>query len=149
MAYIVRRLQKMDLSFFHAHGASGAGRQRAININSWLIPAIGNMPGAITIRYRHVDDGQIRSEPRKFGKLQKNYRLHGRMVAGAGYAKYGRGDLLFMRFAGGVITWSLLRNQGNDASLFQFLSNTSNVRWRGNMALVAAEPPYNCDHIYE
>ncbi|MDP9323480.1 MAG: DUF3883 domain-containing protein [Acidobacteriota bacterium] len=140
MAYIVRRLQKMDLSFFHAHGATGAGRQRAINIDGWLLPAIGNVPSAVTIRYRHVDDGQIHSEPRKFGKLQKNFRLHGRMIAGAGYARYRRGDLMFMRFSGSVITWSLLRNEGNSANLFRFLTNTSNARWRGNMALVADAP---------
>lgn len=127
----------MDLTFLHAHGSKVAGRQRAINIDGWLLPAIGNVANAVTIRYRDVDDRQIRNEPRKFGKLQKNFRLHGRMVAGAGYARYERGDLMLMRFTGAVITWAIVRNEGTDASLFRFLADRSNVRWLGNMGLVA------------
>lgn len=136
MAYIVRRLQKMDLSFFRAHGANGAGRQRAINIDQWLIQSIGAVPQAVKIRYRHVDDGQIREEPRKFGKLQKNFRLHGRMVPGQGYAAYDRGDLMLMRITGGIITWAILRDEGRDQQLFRFLESGANVSWRGNMGLV-------------
>lgn len=59
------------------------------------------------------------------------------MVPGAGFAKYGRGDLMLMRFTGAVITWAILREDGNDARLFRFLNSQSNVRWRGNMGLVA------------
>ena len=140
MAYIVRRLQKMDLTFFHAHGARGAGRQRAVNIDGWVLPSLGPVPSTVTIRYREVDGGQIRSEPRRFGRLQKNYRLHGRMVPGAGYARYQRGDLMLMRVVGGVITWSLIRNEGEEQSLFRFLSNPLNLTWRGNMGLAVEGP---------
>jgi hypothetical protein len=126
----------MDLTFFHAHGADAAGRQRAINIDGWLLPSIGSVPPDVTMRYRHVDDEQIHEERRKFGRLQKNFRLHGRMVQGTGYARYRPGDLMLMRITGDVITWAVFQNAGDQARLFAFLSSTSNLTWRRNMGLV-------------
>lgn len=136
MPYIVRRLQKMDLTFFHAHGATSRGRQRAINVDRWVLPSLGAVPEAVTMRYRDAGDTQIVESPRKFGRLQKNFRLHGSMVPGAAYLRYQPGDLMLLRVTGDVVTWAVLRNEGEDGRLFVFLADPSNVTWRGNMGLV-------------
>jgi hypothetical protein len=136
MAYLVRRLQKMDLTFFHAHGAGAAARQRAINIDGWLMPAVGTVSSRVQMRFRNVDDGEIHTLERRFGRLQKNFRLHGRMVPGSGYAQYQPGDLMLLRLNGDHITWALLRNQGKEQALYSYLTDTGHVLWRRNMGLV-------------
>jgi hypothetical protein len=86
MPYVVRRLQKMDLSFFHAHGATAAGHQRAINIDGWLIPYLSiPAPSMLSLKFRHPDTGRLTTETRPCGRLHKNFRIHGEMIRGAGF----------------------------------------------------------------
>jgi hypothetical protein len=136
MAYVVRRLQRMDLSFFYAYGSNAAGHQRAINIDGWLMPAIGTVPPSVHMRYRHIDDAAIRVEPRLFGRLEKNFRLHGQMVPGNGYLRYGRGDLMLMRISGDHVTWAIFKDDAADRPVYSFLNDGANVLWRRNMGLV-------------
>jgi hypothetical protein len=137
MRYVVRRLQRMDLSFFHVHGASAAGRQRAINIDGWLIPYL-SIPASttLTLRFRHVDSGRLTAEPHPFGRLQKNFRIHGRMIQGNGYSAFSMGDIMLMRFVGQTVTFGIFRDTGVERPVFRFLDSTSNVVYRRNMGIV-------------
>src|SRR5258707_75590 len=100
MPYVVRRLQTMDLTFFHEHSNTIRGRQRAINIDGWLVPYLSvPAPTTLALRFRHADSARVTSENHPFGRLQKNYRIHGEMIEGKGYLAYGVGDIMMLRFA--------------------------------------------------
>ena len=106
MPYVARRLQKMDMSFFHAHGATAAGHQRAINIDGWLVPYLSiPAPSTATLRFRHPDTGRITSESRPFGRLQKNFRIHGEMIRGLGFGAFHIGDIMLLRSVGQNVTF--------------------------------------------
>ncbi len=99
MPYVVRHLLRMDLTFFAAHSKVITGRRRGINVDAWIVHYLAiKMPATLTIRYRHVDTGQITTETRPFSKLQKNVRLHGRMVQGDGYERFAAGDIMLLHF---------------------------------------------------
>ena len=137
MPYIVRRLQTMDLTFFAVHSANIPGRQRGINIDSWLVPFLPfAIPTTVRMRYRHVDTGLILEETRPVEKMQKNVRLHGRMVRGEGYLQYSRDDIMLLSFTERGVTWAVFRNQGDERPLFRFLSDARNVEYRRNMGIV-------------
>lgn len=137
MPYVVRRLQKMDLTFFAVHSKVIAGRQRAINIDAWLVPYLDiKVPTQLTMRYRHPDTAEIKTETRPIGRLQKNVRLHGRMVQGEGYGRFEEGDIMLLHFTGAAVVWDLLKNAGNQAPLYKFLSNPANVLTRRKMGIV-------------
>lgn len=54
MPYVVRRLQRMDRTFFHGHSEMIEGRQRAINIDGWIVPYLAlSAPAEVTLRFRH------------------------------------------------------------------------------------------------
>jgi hypothetical protein len=127
----------MDLTFFAVHSRTIAGRQRGVNVDAWLIPYLAlQLPATLRMRYRHVDTGEIVAEPRPFTKLQKNIRLHGKMVQGAGYQHFGAGDIMLLHFTGTTVTWSVLQNQGRQKALFTFLNNPKNVETKRNMGIV-------------
>lgn len=137
MPYVVRHLQRMDLTFFAVHSKVIAGRQRGINVDAWIVPYLDvKVPATLTMRYRHVDTGEITTETRPFGKLQKNVRLHGRMVLGEGYSRFGEGDIMLLHFTGGAVTWDILKNGGNQRALYSFLNNPANLTIRRKMGIV-------------
>lgn len=137
MPYLVRRLQTMDLTFFAEHSRTIAGRQRGINIDSWLVQYLPFMiPNRVRMRYRHADSGRIITQSRPVGRLQKNVRLHGEMVRGAGYLRYGVGDIMLLHFSDRNVVWGVFQDSGNDRPIFRFLSDPANAEWRRNMALV-------------
>lgn len=127
----------MDLTFFHVHSQRIKGRQRAINIDGWLIPYLAiPAPTTLTLRYRHVDTGRLTTESHPFGRLQKNYRIHGRMVEGNGYLAFGAGDIMLLRFVGQSVTFGLFRDAGTEEPLHRFLNSATNVQYRRNMGIV-------------
>lgn len=137
MPYVVRHLQRMDLTFFAVHSRTIAGRQRGINIDAWVVPYLTTpLPATLQMRYRDVDSNRIIVETRFFSKLQKNIRLHGKMVQGAGFHQYAAGDIMLLHFTVRTVTWAVLQNQGPQKALFRFLSNRRNVETRRNMGIV-------------
>ena len=138
MSYVVRRLQTMDLTFFHEHSKTIRGRQRAINIDGWIVPYLSlPAPTDLALRFRHPDTGRVTSETHPFGRLQKNFRIHGRMVKGAGYLAYGAGDIMLIRFAGRTATFGMFRDAGDQKLVFSYLNSTRNVAYRRNMGIVS------------
>src|SRR5262245_26274524 len=138
MPYVVRRLQRMDLTFFHIHSKQIKGRQRAINIDGWLVPYLSvPAPATLLLRFRHVDTGRVTTESHPFGRLQKNFRIHGRMIEGDGYVAFGAGDFMLLRFAGETVTLGLFRDSGDEKPLYKFLDSGANVQYRRNMGIVS------------
>lgn len=137
MPYVVRRLQKMDLTIFHEHSKTIKGRQRAINIDGWLIPYLSIPSPDVSLRFRHPNTKRITSEMHPFGRLQKNYRIHGKMIEGSGFLDYGIGDMMLLRVMGSTVTFGLFRDAGSEQPIFKFLNSAANVTFKRNMGLVS------------
>ena len=58
------------------------------------------------------------------------------MIEGAGYLAYAEGDLMLLHVTGNLITFTLVRNEGDGQSPFRFLSNPNQVHWKRNMGIV-------------
>jgi len=137
--YVLRRLRVMDLTFFWEHDKNIKGRQRAINIDSWIVNA-GALPhpppSNYRTRYRNLDTGKIVEETRPITKPQKNWRLGGTRVRGKSYLSYGEGDIILLQFEDDTITWGVFADRGQEAPVFNFVNDPANVTFQGSAALI-------------
>lgn len=140
--YIVKRMQRMDVSLLYVHGKDAPGHQRGINIDSWvahLFPFDARAASERTVRIRDIDTNEIREFRAPVEKLHKNVRLHGEMMRGEGYRRYSINDLLLLKISprgDHKMTLAFFNRSRKDREVFKALTDTTNTKWKRNIGVV-------------
>lgn len=98
---IIRSLAESDLGIFAAHRPKLASKQRAININAAIARSLLSeelfSQGHAELKCTCVFDGTVMRQIRRLGKSGKNWRLGGKQIIGATFAKLDAKDFVLIR----------------------------------------------------